>query len=131
MGKDNLTSEPLPEFLTVIEKLRSEHGCPWDKKQTPATIKKYLLEETAELAEAIDQDDAGHILEETGDLLYILAMLCQMFKERDVFCFDDALRTITQKMIRRHPHVFAGVPVGDEEALRKQWQDIKQRERCP
>ncbi len=130
MDKNNLT-DPLPEFLTVIEKLRSEHGCPWDKKQTPATIKKYLLEETAELAEAIELGDAEHVREEIGDLLYILAMLCQMFKESGDFCFDDALRIITEKMIRRHPHVFAGLPVGDEEALRQQWQDIKRRERHP
>jgi len=117
------------KFQRLIAVLRSENGCPWDKKQTPATIKKYLLAETAELAEAIDQQDPDHICEEIGDLFYILLMLCQMFAEQNLFTADTALEQIFQKMIRRHPHVFAGQQVGSEEELRQQWEAIKQQEK--
>jgi len=118
----------LPDLIEIITKLRAEDGCPWDKKQTPGSIKKYLLEETAELVEAIDEGDPTHIQEEIGDLFYILAMLCEMFDEQDEFDVDDALLTISEKMIRRHPHVFAGMVTGDEPALKKQWEAIKHQE---
>ncbi|HHB77549.1 MAG TPA: nucleotide pyrophosphohydrolase [Desulfobulbus sp.] len=123
------TGHVLPGFLEIITRLRGEDGCPWDRKQTPATIKKYLLEETAELTQAIDEGDPTHICEEIGDVFYILAMLCAMFEERGEFNADDALRAISEKMIRRHPHVFAGRPTGDDKALKQQWEAIKQRER--
>lgn len=128
MEKGKNRGESLPQFLEIITRLRGENGCPWDRKQTPATIKKYLLEETTELAQAIDEGDPAHIQEEIGDLFYILAMLCEMFTEQHEFDVDDALLTITEKMIRRHPHVFAGIPTGDEQALKKQWETIKQQE---
>jgi len=121
--------DPFARFQQLIALLRSENGCPWDQKQTPATLKKYLLAETRELAEAIDQGDHDHICEEIGDLFYILLMLCQMFKEQGLFTADTALEAITRKMIRRHPHVFAGKPAGSEEELRRQWEAIKKEEK--
>jgi uncharacterized protein YabN with tetrapyrrole methylase and pyrophosphatase domain len=121
--------DPFRKFQHLITILRAENGCPWDRKQTPATIKKYLLDEAAELAEAIDQEDPGHICEETGDLFYILLMLCRMFEEQNLFSADTALEGIFAKMVRRHPHVFAGQPTGSEEELRRQWEAIKKEEK--
>ena len=129
MTSGKATGHALPEFLAIITRLRGEDGCPWDRKQTPASIKKYLLEETDELARAIDEGDPTHICEEIGDVFYILAMICEMFEEQGEFNADDALTTISQKMIRRHPHVFAGCPTGDDKALKQQWEAIKRRER--
>ncbi len=118
----------MPDFIKIITRLRAEDGCPWDRKQTPASIKKYLLEETAELIEALDEGNPAHICEEIGDIFYILIMLCQMFDEQGKFNADDALTAISEKMIRRHPHVFAGIPTGNEQALKKQWEMIKRQE---
>ena len=129
MTRKKAKGHALPGFLEIITRLRAKDGCPWDRKQTPASIKKYLLEETAELVEAIDEGDPTHICEEIGDMLYILTMLCEMFREQGDFNADDALTAISEKMIRRHPHVFAGGPTGDDEALKQQWEAIKQRER--
>ncbi len=130
-GDEILTSEldPFRKFQHLITILRAEEGCPWDRRQTPATIKKYLLDEAAELAEAIDQQDPGHVCEEIGDLFYILLMLCRMFEEQELFTADSALEGIFTKMIRRHPHVFAGKPTGSEEDLRRQWEAIKKEEK--
>ena len=119
----------LSRLQEIIRRLRSEDGCPWDKKQTPASIKKYLLEETDELAEAIDNKDARHICEEIGDLFFILTILCEMYSEQNAFTTDDALQAIIEKMIRRHPHVFNGLPTGSDQELRSQWQAIKKMEK--
>ena len=122
-------TDPFCRFRCLIARLRAENGCPWDQRQTPTTIKKYLFEETAELAEAIEQGDPDHIREEIGDLFYILLMLCRMFEEQGLFDADSALAGITGKMIRRHPHVFAGQQAGSEEDLRRQWEAIKKKEK--
>ncbi len=119
----------LSRLQEIIRRLRSENGCPWDKKQTPVSLKKYLLEETSELAEAIDNQDARHIREEIGDLFFILTFLCEMYSERNAFSADDALQAIIEKMIRRHPHVFSDLPIGSDQELRKQWQAIKEMEK--
>lgn len=119
----------LSKLQTIIKRLRAEDGCPWDRKQTPASIKKYLQEETTELAEAIDTNDTIHICEEIGDIFFILTILSEMFAEQGSFTLDDALESIICKMIRRHPHVFAGHPTGTEEELKKQWKAIKREER--
>ncbi|HBI14246.1 MAG TPA: nucleotide pyrophosphohydrolase [Desulfobulbaceae bacterium] len=116
-------------LYAIIKKLRSEGGCPWDKRQTPASIKKYLLEETAELAEAIDHESAPHIREEIGDLFYILILLIRIHEEKGEFSAAEVLASISQKMIRRHPHVFAGAMAGTDSELRAQWARIKAMEK--
>lgn len=113
------------ELVEIITKLRSENGCPWDKKQTPVSLKKYLLEETNELAEAIQKQEPDHVREETGDLFFILILLIKTYEEQKIFTIDDVLKTISEKMIRRHPHVFSGVKTGSESELRQQWEKIK------
>jgi tetrapyrrole methylase family protein / MazG family protein len=94
------------KLLYVTGKLRSDKGCPWDKKQTPKSLKKYLLSEVYELLEAIDQENDEFIKEELGDLLFQIILLSQYHKEKKLFSIDDILDEITLKMIRRHPHVF-------------------------
>ena len=113
----------------IVKTLRGSHGCPWDRKQTPESLKKYLLEEAAELAEAMESGDAGHICEETGDLYFILALLTTIFEERGEFSAEDALNGICEKMIRRHPHVFTQQKSCSEEELCAQWEQIKTEEK--
>ena len=116
-------------LYTIIKQLRAENGCPWDRRQTPASIKKYLLAETTELAEAIDRADAPNVREEIGDLLYILTLLMLMFEEQGAFRSHEVFAAISEKMIRRHPHVFAGLKAGTDSELRAQWEEIKAAEK--
>lgn len=118
-------TDSFKRLVEIIKKLRADNGCPWDRKQTAASLKKYLLEETGELAEAIDLENADHIRDETGDLFYILILLALIHEEQGDFTLDESLNSIAEKMIRRHPHVFAGRKTGSEDELRRQWQDIK------
>jgi len=115
----------------LVATLRGPGGCPWDIKQTPLSLKEYLLEECQELADAIDSNDERVICEEMGDVYFILAMLAVMFSEQNRFTAEDAIEGIIAKMIRRHPHVFGDTPVTDEQALREQWRRIKEQEKLP
>lgn len=120
---------PFQRLSFIVKTLRGSHGCPWDRKQTPESLKKYLLEETRELAEAIEQDNTKHICEETGDLYFILALLTTIFEELEEFSTDDVLNSVCEKMIRRHPHVFEKQADYNEEELRVQWERIKEEEK--
>lgn len=117
-------------FCDTINKLRADDGCPWDQKQTSHSLKKYIREETDELLEAIDANDAEHICEEAGDILFLIALLAEIHKENNEFTIDDVISTITQKMIRRHPHVFGDARTCSEEELTIQWEKIKSEERA-
>ena len=121
--------DPFQRLGFIVKTLRGSHGCPWDRKQTPESLKKYLLEEAGELAEAIERGNPRHICEETGDLYFILALLTTLFEERGEFSADDALNAICEKMIRRHPHVFENQEKCSEEELRAQWERIKAEEK--
>lgn len=113
----------------IVATLRGDGGCPWDIKQTPLSLKKYLLEECRELAEAIEEGGEKEICEEIGDVFFILTMLITMYSEQQRFTADDVLEQIIAKMVRRHPHVFAGSPLTDEHQLRAQWERIKAKEK--
>jgi len=115
----------------IVATLRGEHGCPWDIKQTPASLQKYLREECQELIEAIDKNEAKEVCEEIGDVLFTLAMLIAIYAERELFTSSDVFSGIVAKMIRRHPHVFGDVQLTDADALRAQWQRIKEQEKNP
>lgn len=117
------------DLLDIVARLRAPDGCPWDQKQTPQSFKPYLIEEAHELAEAIDLNDPDHIREELGDMLFQVAFLGNLYNEGGHFTIEEALETIIAKMIRRHPHVFGDSEVSSEEALRRQWNDIKAREK--
>ncbi|GHU84123.1 nucleoside triphosphate pyrophosphohydrolase [Spirochaetia bacterium] len=111
-------------YDTII-RLRAPDGCPWDKEQTPASLRGDLIEETYECVEAIDEKDPTHIREELGDLFLLVTMLSYMHEQEGLFSVADALQTVTEKLIRRHPHVFGGVKVKDSAEVLDNWARIK------
>ncbi len=116
-------------FCQTITQLRSENGCPWDRKQTARTLVKYISEECEELLEAIEEGDPTHLCEEIGDVLFLLVLLSEINSELKNFTIEDVLSNINEKMIRRHPHVFDGVVVNNEEELKILWETIKSAEK--
>lgn len=119
----------LQDLLDTITQLRSPHGCPWDKKQTPDSMIKYLNSEVDELISGIIKKDTENICEELGDVLYILVMITKFYQEKSQFGFSDVITQVNQKLIRRHPHVFAGQTYKNEADLKRQWQEIKAKEK--
>ena len=116
-------------LLDTISTLRGEDGCPWDRKQTPASLLKYLKAETSELIDAIIKNDPANTCEELGDVFYVLVMIALYNQERNVFGLTDVFEQINDKLIRRHPHVFAGATYEDESDLELQWKRIKSEEK--
>ncbi len=114
---------------SVIERLYAPGGCPWDREQTHETLRHYLLEETYEVAEAIDASDLDAIREELGDLLVQILMHAAMAQEAGEFTLEDIVANASKKMVRRHPHVFGEEQAGDSAALLTRWDEIKAEER--
>ncbi|MBM7588194.1 tetrapyrrole methylase family protein/MazG family protein [Bacillus pakistanensis] len=138
----NLTSVYVPpvnemearykEFTTlksIISTLRGPGGCPWDQKQTHHTLKKYLIEETYELLEAIEEDDIDHIIEELGDVLLQIMLHAQIGEDEGMFTIRDVIEKVSEKMVRRHPHVFGTTEVEDADEVVSNWEQIKQEEK--
>lgn len=121
-------SEKFDRLVRIMETLRSEKGCPWDRVQTHDTLKRYLIEETYELIEAIEQKDIKAIKEELGDLLLQIVFHSQIEKEKGNFDINDVIETIIQKMIGRHPHVFGSLEFKTPEEVLAQWDDRKKEE---
>ena len=123
---------PIENLLQVMEDLRNpETGCPWDVRQTSQSIAGYTLDETHELIDAIERNDVDNLKEELGDLLFNIVFHARIAEEKGHFDFSDVARGITDKMLRRHPHVFGdarGERWSDEE-LARQWQALKQQEK--
>ncbi len=117
------------ELLDIMDRLRGPGGCPWDAKQTPETLKPYLIEETYEVLEAIDNGEPTAICEELGDLLLQIVFHAAIFSERGEFTLGDVAQGITTKLRRRHPHVFAAASCADEAELHRQWERIKRLEK--
>lgn len=117
------------ELLSVVETLRSEKGCPWDRKQTFESLKSCLCEETEEVIEAIGRQDMENLCEELGDLFFLIVMYSQIAREQGVFSIEDVAEGACRKMVRRHPHVF-GNPrdLSPEESLNL-WNEIKKQEK--
>jgi tetrapyrrole methylase family protein/MazG family protein/ATP diphosphatase len=124
-----MTAEKFINFLEIVKRLRDPDGCPWDRKQTPQTFKKYLLEESHELLEAINEENPQHIKEELGDLLFQIIFLCGLYAEQKLFSLDEVIDGISDKMIRRHPHVFGDKTFDSESEMRRNWQAIKSAEK--
>lgn len=116
------------KLLDIMSALRSEKGCPWDKEQTRESLKPFLVEETYEVLEALDEDDPEKIKEELGDLLFQIIFHCQMAKELDEFDMDDVIKKISDKMIARHPHVFGKEKFETSEEVLRQWEERKKEE---
>lgn len=124
--KSNFPMDPIVE---VMEKLRGENGCPWDREQTHQSLKPYLLEETHEVLEAIDDGDMYKMAEELGDLLLQVIFHAQIAKENGAFDINDVVSAITEKMIHRHPHVFGDKVVKNSAEVLENWDKIKATER--
>ena len=117
-------------LLAIMARLRDrESGCPWDVQQTFATIAPYTIEEAYEVADAIDRNDLPALKDELGDLLLQVVFHARMAEEQGAFAFNDVVAAISDKMLRRHPHVFAGASVEDAEAQTREWDEHKRRER--
>src|SRR5437867_1770446 len=124
------------EFARLIEimaTLRGPEGCPWDREQTIDTLKPFVLEETYEVLEAVDRHDHAALCEELGDFVFEAVFLAQLESEAGHFSIADSLRTVADKLVRRHPHVFArnegAAPLGSASEVRVRWEEIKARER--
>ena len=117
------------ELVEVMARLRAPNGCPWDREQTHATLKPYLLEETYEALEAIDIGDDDELCKELGDVLLQVVFHAQIAAEENRFGIEEVARAIVDKLIRRHPHVFADVEVDGSEQVLQNWEQIKKQER--
>ncbi|MCI0767578.1 nucleoside triphosphate pyrophosphohydrolase [Bacillus sp. TL12] len=113
----------------IIAELRGPNGCPWDKKQTHQSLKKYLIEEAYEVLEAIDEEDDDHLIEELGDVLLQVMLHAQIGEDEGWFSIDDIIRTLAEKMVRRHPHVFGDIDVENAEEVVSNWEEIKKQEK--
>ncbi|MFP4113189.1 MAG: nucleoside triphosphate pyrophosphohydrolase [Spirochaetota bacterium] len=109
----------------IIVRLRAPDGCPWDREQTPHTMRRNLLEETYECIEAIESGSPPDVCEELGDVFMLVTMLARMYEEQDEFSVADVLAGVSDKLIRRHPHVFAGANVSSTHDVVTQWERIK------
>jgi MazG family protein len=125
----NKSQSPLNDLINLIQSLRGPDGCPWDKKQTPQSMVIYLIEEIYELADAIRSEHPDEISEELGDVLFHIFFLARLYQESGHFSVDDVARLITQKMIRRHPHVFGTHKVNNSDEVVQNWQKIKLSEK--
>lgn len=125
--KDHYNVEDLKKLVSF---LRSEHGCPWDREQTHASIRRDLLEEAYEVCEAIDQESVSHLKEELGDLLFQVVFHTSMEADQGNFTLDDVADGICKKMVLRHPHVFGDVQVSGTGEVLMNWDTIKQKEKA-
>ncbi|MBI1818206.1 MAG: nucleoside triphosphate pyrophosphohydrolase [Deltaproteobacteria bacterium] len=117
------------KLVEIMARLRAPGGCPWDREQTHDSIKPYLIEEAYEVIEAIDAHDDGELCTELGDVLLQIVFHAEMASARGAFAIDDVVRSICDKMIRRHPHVFADTQVKDAAEVLRNWSKIKAEER--
>ena len=117
------------EAVSVLERLRAPGGCPWDREQKLTDLRTYIVEEAYELADAISEDDADKIREESGDLLLQIIFVASIAKEAGMFDIEDVARVLRDKLVRRHPHVFADGRAANSEEVLHNWERIKQEER--
>src|SRR6059058_999561 len=119
----------IEELLAVMAKLRSPKGCPWDREQDHMTLRFHAVEEVYELMDAIEAGDDHEMVEELGDLLLQIVFHCQLAKERGAFDFEKVARHISEKLVRRHPHVFGDLKVKDVDQVWANWEKIKRAEK--
>lgn len=118
------------DLIGIIAELRSDHGCPWDKEQTFESLKKCLADEAQEVFEAVDNKDMENLCEELGDVLLQVVLYSQIAKEAGAFTIDDVIDGISEKMVRRHPHVFGDIEVNSPEEALALWKEIKLQEKA-
>ncbi|MEK4873227.1 nucleoside triphosphate pyrophosphohydrolase [Bacillus sp. FSL W8-0102] len=127
--KDDFVYREFSSLREIIRILRGPNGCPWDKKQTHQSLKKYLIEECYELLSAIDHDDIDNMIEELGDVLLQVMLHSQIGEDEGLFSIEDVLESISRKMVHRHPHVFGDETAKTAEEVVKNWEAFKQREK--
>jgi uncharacterized protein YabN with tetrapyrrole methylase and pyrophosphatase domain len=123
------TGALIDQLLDVMARLRAPGGCPWDREQDHKSIRMHAIEEIYELIDAIEAGDDAEMAEELGDLLLQVVFHCQMAKERGAFDFDRVTQLITEKLIRRHPHVFGDTTVKNVDEVWANWEQIKKAEK--
>jgi MazG family protein len=123
---ENNNMKEFSRLVRIMKKLRHpRRGCPWDLKQTPASLKEYILEEAHELIEAIDSGEAEAVREELGDLLLQIVFLARLAEEDKKFSIREVITTIAEKLVRRHPHIFGSVKVNGADEVKVNWEKIK------
>ena len=122
-------AQAMNRLTRIVAALRSPRGCPWDREQTPASLKRYLLEETHEVLDALDREKPEEIRLEMGDLLLQIVFLSRIFEEQGLFDLRNVMDDISDKLVLRHPHVFQGIACGDFGDLDRQWDRIKTGEK--
>ena len=125
----NQTPSALDDLCRLVQTLRGENGCPWDKKQTPESVSIYLIEEVFELVDALESGRVEQICEELGDVLFHIVFIARMFEEIGKFDLSRVARSINEKMIRRHPHVFGDKEVNSSAEVIQNWHKIKLTEK--
>jgi XTP/dITP diphosphohydrolase len=128
-GRTTAGMPALDALLKVMARLRSPTGCPWDREQDHQSIRWHAVEEVYELIDAIEARDDHEMMEELGDLLLQVVFHCQLAKERGAFDFQKVARHITEKLVRRHPHVFGDAKAKTVDAVWAQWEQIKRAEK--
>ena len=118
-------------LVAIMDRLRGPDGCPWDREQTWKSLRRFLLEECYEVADALDRSDPKDLREELGDLLFQILFLSRLAKEEGHFTAKDVVRGIAAKMVRRHPHVFGDDRAESSDEVLRRWEEIKRRERDP
>jgi MazG family protein len=118
--------DPFKKFVNIVRRLRKE--CPWDREQTHKSIRHSLIEETYEVIEAIDQKDLTELKQELGDVLLHIVLHAVMAEEEQAFTLDDVIESISEKMTRRHPHVFGDTRVKNAHEVKRNWEHIKLKE---
>lgn len=116
------------KLIAVADQLLGPQGCPWDREQTFFTLQPYLLEETHELIEAIDLKNPSKISEELGDVLYALVFIAKLGEKESTFTLADSIRSVAEKLIRRHPHIFGDKKISSTEEVEANWEEVKRKE---
>jgi MazG family protein len=122
--------ETLTRLVGVVRRLLGPGGCPWDREQTFATMRKFVLEEAAEVVDALDRDDGGSLREELGDLLLQVVFLAELARTQKGFGVDDVVEGIIDKLVTRHPHVFGDLDAATADEVLKNWERIKAKEKA-
>ena len=123
-----MIGESFKKLTEIMEKLRGESGCPWDREQTHESLKPFLLEEAYEVLETLDNEDFDHLVEELGDLLLQIVFHARLAEEAGRFSIEDVVKKINEKLIRRHPHVFGQKVIRSADEQRSHWERLKKTE---
>ncbi len=128
-SKAEAKSEAFSRIVEIVRRLRAPGGCPWDRKQTPKSLKQYIVEEAYEVLDAIDAESDGALCEELGDLLLQVLLQSDIAEEAGTFSIEEVMDGLSNKLIRRHPHVFGETAVKDADEVISNWEKIKQQEK--